>query len=280
MPLDFFILFSSLSGSLGSIGQSDYAAANVFMDMYAGYRNRLADLSQRHGQTLSVNWPLWRDGGMQVDQETEKRLVQLAGIVPMRAEKGIQALYQALHSEANQVMVIEGDVQKIKQNMLAKNASAPMEKKEAEHMTEQINSIDADSLLDKVKAMLKREIAKLLKVKLETIDDHAEMTVYGFDSISMTEFTNHINRAYQLELTPTVFLTTRRFMRLASICQKNINRYLRRHLLCALYRLSFSLLRNRNKPCVPKLKDAESSKSCCQTPYRVMLGLSQLPLWA
>ena len=142
---------------------------------------------------------------MQVDQETEKRLVQLVGIVPMRAEKGIQALYQALHSEANQVMVIEGDVQKIKQNMLAKNASAPMEKKEAEHMTEQINSIDADSLLDKVKAMLKREIAKLLKVKLETIDDHAEMTVYGFDSISMTEFTNHINRAYQLELTPTVF---------------------------------------------------------------------------
>lgn len=72
-------------------------------------------------------------------------------------------------------------------------------------MTEQINSIDTDSLLDKVKAMLKREIAKLLKVKLETIDDHAEMTVYGFDSISMTEFTNHINRAYQLELTPTVF---------------------------------------------------------------------------
>lgn len=205
LPLDFFILFSSLSGSLGSIGQSDYAAANVFMDMYAGYRNRLADLSQRHGKTLSVNWPLWRDGGMQVDQETEKRLVQLAGIVPMRAEKGIQALYQALHSEANQVMVIEGDVQKIKQNMLAKNASAPMEKKEAEHMTEQINSIDTDSLLDKVKAMLKREIAKLLKVKLETIDDHAEMTVYGFDSISMTEFTNHINRAYQLELTPTVF---------------------------------------------------------------------------
>lgn len=57
---------------------------------------------------------------MQVDQETEKRLVQLTGIVPMRAEKGIQALYQALHSEANQVMVIEGDVQKIKQNMLTK----------------------------------------------------------------------------------------------------------------------------------------------------------------
>ncbi|MCY7808516.1 amino acid adenylation domain-containing protein [Bacillus spizizenii] len=205
LPLDFFILFSSLSGSLGSIGQSDYAAANVFMDMYAGYRNRLAALSQRHGKMLSVNWPLWSEGGMKVDQETEKRLVQMAGIVPMRAKKGIQALYQAFHSEANQVMVIEGDVQKIKQNILAKSASAPMEKKETERMTEQVKNIDTDSLLDKVKAMLKWEVAKLLKVKLETIDDHAEMTVYGLDSISMTEFTNHINRAYKLELTPTVF---------------------------------------------------------------------------
>ncbi|MEC0624075.1 amino acid adenylation domain-containing protein [Bacillus spizizenii] len=205
LPLDFFILFSSLSGSLGSIGQSDYAAANVFMDMYAGYRNRLAALSQRHGKMLSVNWPLWSEGGMKVDQETEKRLVQMAGIVPMRAKKGIQALYQAFHSEASQVMVIEGDVQKIKQNILAKSASAPMEKKETERMTEQVKNIDTDSLLDKVKAMLKREVAKLLKVKLETIDDHAEMTMYGLDSISMTEFTNHINRAYKLELTPTVF---------------------------------------------------------------------------
>lgn len=205
LPLDFFILFSSISGSLGSIGQSDYAAANVFMDMYAGYRNGLAEISQRHGKTLSINWPLWREGGMKVDQETEKRLVQLAGIVPMRAEKGIQALYQAFHSEANQVMVIEGDGHKIKQNMFAKTVSAPMEKKETENLTEQVKSIDTDSLLDKVKAMLKREVAKLLKVKLETIDDHVEMTVYGFDSISMTEFTNHMNRAYKLELTPTVF---------------------------------------------------------------------------
>lgn len=205
LALDVFILFSSLSGSMGSIGQADYAAANVFMDMYAGYRNTLAGIGQRHGRTLSVNWPLWKEGGMKVDRETETRLVQLAGIVPLKADKGIQAFYQALNTEADQVMVIEGDAQKIKQNMLPKTASAPIEKKETESMTEPAKSIDTGSLLDKVKAMLKREVAKLLKVKLETIDDHAEMTGYGFDSISMTEFTNHINRTYKLALTPTVF---------------------------------------------------------------------------
>ncbi|MDJ1631503.1 SDR family oxidoreductase [Bacillus velezensis] len=39
--LDVFIVFSSLSGVLGSVGQADYASANVFMEMYAKYRRSL-----------------------------------------------------------------------------------------------------------------------------------------------------------------------------------------------------------------------------------------------
>ncbi|PRR99354.1 non-ribosomal peptide synthetase [Bacillus atrophaeus] len=205
MALDVFILFSSLSGSIGSIGQSDYAAANVFMDAYAGYRRTLADLGQRHGKTIAVNWPLWKEGGMNVDRETEERLVQMAGVVPLETEKGIGALYQALNSEMNRVMVIQGDLQKIKQKLLQKQAPATAEQKVTETVTEPIRRIDTGSLLDKVKAVLKQEVAKLLKVKIGDIDDYAEMTKYGFDSISMTEFTNHLNRNFKLELTPTIF---------------------------------------------------------------------------
>ncbi|KAI1873220.1 uncharacterized protein JN550_003473 [Neoarthrinium moseri] len=39
--LDFFILFSSLSGLLGQPGQANYAAANTFLDSFAQYRNSL-----------------------------------------------------------------------------------------------------------------------------------------------------------------------------------------------------------------------------------------------
>lgn len=70
--LDFFILFSSVSGCLGNTGQADYAAANTFMDAFAAYRNALAASKKRHGSTISFNWPLWKEGGMQVDAEIEK----------------------------------------------------------------------------------------------------------------------------------------------------------------------------------------------------------------
>lgn len=40
-PLDFFFLFSSLSGIAGLMGQANYAAANTFLDAFVQYRHSL-----------------------------------------------------------------------------------------------------------------------------------------------------------------------------------------------------------------------------------------------
>lgn len=83
--LDFFVLFSSLTGTMGNPGQADYATANAFMDAYAAYRNSLVAAGQRRGRTLSINWPLWREGGMRVDPGMEKMMEQRTGLVPLPA---------------------------------------------------------------------------------------------------------------------------------------------------------------------------------------------------
>ncbi len=54
--LDIFILFSSIASVMGNSGQSDYAAANGFLDSFAHWRTQQVKLNQRTGKTLSINW--------------------------------------------------------------------------------------------------------------------------------------------------------------------------------------------------------------------------------
>src|SRR5439155_17842767 len=65
IPLDFFILCSSLTAVAGNVGQADYAAANAYLDAFAHTRQALVTAGQRQGATLSINWPYWETGGMQ-----------------------------------------------------------------------------------------------------------------------------------------------------------------------------------------------------------------------
>jgi hypothetical protein len=111
--LDFFILFSSLAGSLGNYGQSDYATANAFMNVYASYRNSLVVSRKRYGRSLAINWPLWKDGGMHVREATANMMRQKIGMIPMRTATGITAFYQALASDLDHVMVIEGEIERL-----------------------------------------------------------------------------------------------------------------------------------------------------------------------
>jgi acyl transferase domain-containing protein/aryl carrier-like protein len=59
VDLDFFLLCSSLSSVLGSVGQVDYCAANFFMDSFAHY-----DSLTTGRNTVSVNWSAWQEIGL------------------------------------------------------------------------------------------------------------------------------------------------------------------------------------------------------------------------
>ncbi len=50
--LDIFILFSSIASVMGNSGQSDYAAANGFLDSFAHWRTQQVKLNQRTGKTF------------------------------------------------------------------------------------------------------------------------------------------------------------------------------------------------------------------------------------
>ncbi|QNV57856.1 Polyketide synthase PksN [Paenibacillus polymyxa E681] len=206
LPLDFFVLFSSVAGGLGNQGQADYSAANAFMDAYAGYRNTLIASKQRQGQTLSINWPLWKEGGMRIDEETEKLVRQRTGMSGMSTSSGIQALYRGMIAGVDQVMVMEGNLAKMKKTMgLIRTPEIRQPEKVTGISDASPESNAVPDLLDKVQAAMIQAVSKLLKVKLEDIDELVELSEYGFDSILLTQFTNNINHLYRLELTPDIF---------------------------------------------------------------------------
>ena len=205
-PLEFFILFAAGAGAFGNPGQADYAAANAYLDAFAEYRNILVSKKERKGHTLAIDWPLWKDGGMTIDDATKGMLESRFGMAPMATSNGIQALYRALEANVDQVMVMEGNVEKVREKLLSQPGNVPEESLQDEfYSAEDMDKTNDARLIAKVIAALGEEISILLKIKRNVIDSHEELSRYGFDSITFTEFANLLNRKLGLELIPTIF---------------------------------------------------------------------------
>lgn len=89
MPLDYFILFSSAAGLLGSPGQGNYAAANAFLDALAQARRAAG----RPG--LSIAWGPWSEVGLAHRPDRAGRLA-LRGMRSLSPEAGIAVLDRLL----------------------------------------------------------------------------------------------------------------------------------------------------------------------------------------
>jgi len=199
LPLDFFITFSSIAGSLGNAGQADYAMANAFMDAYAQYRKQLVDMSERQGRTLSINWPLWKDGGMHIDVETQITMRKNMGIIPLETSSGIRAMYQGLSCGKPQVMILEGDLSKIKQCIVD-----PLAKESAEPMQEAVLTVDLGLLREKTMHHLKNLFGEITKLTMGQIDMDEPLESYGIDSIMITQMNQKLTIIFG-ELSKTLF---------------------------------------------------------------------------
>ncbi|CAM5236981.1 SDR family NAD(P)-dependent oxidoreductase OS=Streptomyces alboniger OX=132473 GN=CP975_27340 PE=4 SV=1 [Streptomyces alboniger] len=90
--LSAFVLFSSLTGTVGAPGQANYAAANACLDALAEQRQALGL------PAVSLAWGPWAGSGMaatQADDDAEARMRQ-AGLPAMDASRAVAALRHAV----------------------------------------------------------------------------------------------------------------------------------------------------------------------------------------
>jgi len=90
LPLDHFVLYSSISGMVGNSGQGNYAAANAYLDALAEYRR-----SQGLPAT-SVAWGALGEVGMVARDETVAKFMERKGITPLSMDAAMMVMAQVL----------------------------------------------------------------------------------------------------------------------------------------------------------------------------------------
>ncbi|MFT7558315.1 MAG: polyketide synthase PksN [Flavobacteriales bacterium] len=104
--LDFMMFCSSLSAIKGNEGQSVYAYSNRFLDAFSLFRNQQRQRNLRKGNAVSVNWPYWRDGGMNVSDEAVKAMVSERGIYPLSTKDGLMVFDYSLSAGSNNIVPV------------------------------------------------------------------------------------------------------------------------------------------------------------------------------
>ncbi|MGO3807286.1 MAG: SDR family NAD(P)-dependent oxidoreductase, partial [Sphingobacterium sp.] len=99
----FVVLFSSIASVYGNKGQTDYAAANSVLDVYANVLDK-----RLHGKVVSINWGPWKGAGMvspSLEAEYERRGISL---IPLEEGKEV-FLNELRYGTESQVLIMSGN---------------------------------------------------------------------------------------------------------------------------------------------------------------------------
>ena len=102
LPLDLFVVFSSIAATWGSGGQAAYAAGNAFLDAWVQHRR------DRGLPGTSIAWGPWADAGMAADGEAVQHL-RRRGLSPLDPALAIQSLASAIDGHETCVTVADVD---------------------------------------------------------------------------------------------------------------------------------------------------------------------------
>ncbi len=85
LELDFFVVYSSISGIMGTLGQGNYAAANSFLDALAHHRRAIGL------PATSIAWGAWDGQGMATKlSEADKARFSRQGMDPLSRDEGLE----------------------------------------------------------------------------------------------------------------------------------------------------------------------------------------------
>ncbi|MGW9602531.1 type I polyketide synthase, partial [Streptomyces albidoflavus] len=214
MGLAAFVMFSSVSGVMGSAGQANYAAANVFMDALAQYR-RAEGLAG-----LSLAWGAWEQtsGMTGTLTEADMQRVTASGAAPLTVEQGLALLDAATGSDEPLVVPIgapSGDqrvlglVPPLLRNLVRGTrraaATAAGGASTAADLARRLLALPAEDRVRHAVELVRTEAAAVLgHASGRAVEPGREFRELGFDSLTAVELRNRLTTVTGLRLTATL----------------------------------------------------------------------------
>lgn len=205
--LQFFVGYSSAAPVTGAAGQSNYAAANAFLD------DLLVRQAAAGVRALSVNWGPWREVGMSArlnDQVLKKWDEE--GIRLMSPRTAVRALVALLGSPVAQALVGECDWDRFAVSRPVPNAiyDSLLTGVAAEGEGFDVGALIAASRRDRLSALedlVRARVATVLHLDgPESVDPSSEFVSLGLDSLVAVELKNLLESSLRLPLPPTLAL--------------------------------------------------------------------------
>jgi acyl transferase domain-containing protein/acyl carrier protein len=211
LPLDFFVMFSSVASLLGSPGQGNYAAANAFLDALAHYRYA------QGLPGLAINWSTWAEVGMAANlgSQEQQRLAAM-GMDTIAPQQGLQALAQLLQQSSAQVGVVPVEWSQFMQQfsadtvpaLLTELGSQPKAEPPSVQQLEFVQKLEKVSVRDRHEMLLAHvqdQVAKVLgRGSSHSLEPHQGFFDIGMDSLTSVELQKRLQTSLGRSLSSTL----------------------------------------------------------------------------
>ncbi|MGV4989205.1 SDR family NAD(P)-dependent oxidoreductase, partial [Streptomyces sp. NRAIS4] len=209
--LSAFVVFSSVSGILGSAGQGNYAAANAFLDAFAEARRA------RGLPATSLAWGLWEQGSGMADRLDQADLTRLkrVGLAPIAVDEGLRLFDAALALDRAAVAPLRLDLGGLQGTVppVLRGLRGPVRgtvRRTAQtapkgSLGRRLAGLPEAEREQVVLDLVRAEVAAVLgHASLQAVQPEHAFQDAGFDSLTSVELRNRLNTATGLRLPATM----------------------------------------------------------------------------